>query len=97
MKFDIKAYLDDNSLTIYRVAKASGYGYTTIHKSFNKTQSDATSLNVRDLDALAKAQNKAMWEVLRDLENFYFNPEGRWTVIWYQRSWGLTQIILIIT
>lgn len=77
MKFDVKAYLADNSLTIYRVAKASGYGYTTIHKSFNKTQSDATSLNVRDLDALAKAQNKAMWEVLRDLENFYFNPEGR--------------------
>ena len=53
MRFDIKAYLDDNSLTIYRVAKDSGYGYTTIHKSFNKTQSDATSLNVRDLDALA--------------------------------------------
>lgn len=97
MKFDVKAYLADNSLTIYRVAKASGYSYTTIHKSFNKTQSDATSLNVRDLVALAKAQNKAAWEVLRDLENFYFNPEGRWNVIWHQRSWGLTQIILIIT
>ncbi len=77
MKFDIKAYLDDNSLTIYRVAKASGYGYTTIHKSFNKTQSDATSLNVRDLDALAKAQHKAMWEVLRDLEKLYFNSDER--------------------
>ncbi|MGX7052228.1 transcriptional regulator [Leuconostoc palmae] len=75
MRFDIKAYLDDNSLTIYRVAKDSGYGYTTIHKSFNKTQSDATSLNVRDLDALAKAQHKAMWEVLRDLEQLYFDSD----------------------
>ncbi|MFL2115425.1 transcriptional regulator [Leuconostoc carnosum] len=73
MRFDIKAYLDDNSLTIYCVAKDSGYGYTTIHKSFNKTQSDATSLNMRDLDALAKAQHKAMWEVLRDLEKLYFD------------------------
>jgi len=73
MKFDIKAYLDDNSLTIYRVAKASGYGYTTIHKSFNKTQSDATSLNMRDLDALAKVQHKQMWEVLRELEKLYFD------------------------
>lgn len=75
MRFDINAYLDDNSLTIYRVAKDSGYGYTTIHKSFNKTQSDATSLNVRDLDALAKAQHKAMWEVLRDLERLYFDSD----------------------
>lgn len=75
MRFDIKAYLDDNSLTIYRVAKDSGYGYTTIHKSFNKTQSDATSLNIRDLDALAKARHQAMWEVLRDLEKLYFNSD----------------------
>ncbi|BAX71801.1 transcriptional regulator [Leuconostoc mesenteroides] len=73
MRFDIKAYLDDNSLTIYRVAKKSGYGYTTIHKSFNKTQSDATSLNMRDLDALAKVQHKQMWEVLRELEKLYFD------------------------
>ena len=73
MRFDIKAYLDDNSLTIYRVAKESGYGYTTIHKSFNKTQSDATSLNMRDLDALAKVQHKQMWEVLRDLDKLYFD------------------------
>ncbi|AET29585.1 hypothetical protein MI1_00615 [Leuconostoc mesenteroides subsp. mesenteroides J18] len=73
MRFDIKAYLDDSSLTIYRVAKESGYGYTTIHKSFNKTQSDATSLNMRDLDALAKVQHKQMWEVLRELEKLYFD------------------------
>lgn len=73
MRFDIKAYLDDNSLAIYRVAKESGYGYTTIHKSFNKTQSDATSLNMRDLDALAKVQHKQMWEVLRELEKLYFD------------------------
>lgn len=73
MRFDIKAYLDDNSLTIYRVSKESGYGYTTIHKSFNKTQSDATSLNMRDLDALAKVQHKQMWEVLRELEKLYFD------------------------
>lgn len=73
MRFDIKAYLDDNSLTIYHVAKESGYGYTTIHKSFNKTQSDATSLNMRDLDALAKVQHKQMWEVLRELEKLYFD------------------------
>lgn len=73
MRFDIKAYLDDNSLTIYRVSKESGYGYTTIHKSFNKTQSDATSLNMRDLDALAEVQHKQMWEVLRELEKLYFD------------------------
>ncbi|MCT3048493.1 transcriptional regulator [Leuconostoc mesenteroides subsp. mesenteroides] len=73
MRFDIRAYLDDNSLTIYRVSKESGYGYTTIHKSFNKTQSDATSLNMRDLDALAKVQHKQMWEVLRELEKLYFD------------------------
>lgn len=73
MRFDIKAYLDDNSLTIYRVAEESGYGYTTIHKSFNKAQSDATPLNLRDLDALAKVQHKAMWEVLRELERLYID------------------------
>ena len=73
MDFNIKAYLDDNELTIYRVAKSSGYGYTTIHKSFNKSQTNATSLNLRDLDALARAQHKAMWEVLQELERRYFN------------------------
>ena len=73
MDFNIKAYLDDNELTIYRVDKSSGYGYTTIHKSFNKSQTNATSLNLRDLDALARAQHKAMWEVLQELERRYFN------------------------
>ncbi|MDF7627567.1 transcriptional regulator [Leuconostocaceae bacterium ESL0723] len=71
MKFDIKSYLNDRSLTIYRVAKASGYGYTTIHRSFNKNQSKSTSLNIRDLDALARAQHMEMWQVLMDLENHY--------------------------
>lgn len=71
MRIDIKAYLDQNGLTIYRVAKESGYGYTTLHKSFNKQQSNATSINLRDLDALAQAQHKQMWEILRELEQRY--------------------------
>ncbi|EOD02451.1 hypothetical protein B506_06259, partial [Lactobacillus delbrueckii subsp. jakobsenii ZN7a-9 = DSM 26046] len=54
MKIDILRYLDDKHLTIYRVAKESGYGYTTLHKSFNKQQSNATSINLRDLDAIAR-------------------------------------------
>jgi hypothetical protein len=75
MRVNIKAYLDANHLTIYRVAKVSGYGYTTLHKSFNKQQSSATSLNLRDLDAIAKAQHTQMWEVLRDLEEHYLLDE----------------------
>ncbi|CAK1241635.1 hypothetical protein [Fructobacillus fructosus] len=71
VRFNIKRYLDDKSLTIYRVSKQSGYGYTTIHRSFNKDQSQATSMNVRDLDALAKAQHLAMWQVLQELEEGY--------------------------
>ncbi|MBS9336671.1 transcriptional regulator [Fructobacillus papyrifericola] len=71
VRFNIKRYLDDKSLTIYRVSKNSGYGYTTIHRSFNKAQSQATSMNLRDLDALAKAQHIAMWQVLRELEESY--------------------------
>ncbi|KRL96451.1 hypothetical protein [Limosilactobacillus equigenerosi] len=71
MRIDIKAYLDQNGLTIYRVAKESGYGYTTLHKSFNKQQTSATSINLRDLDALAQAQHKQMWEILRELEQRY--------------------------
>lgn len=71
VQFNIKRYLEDRSLTIYRVSKNSGYGYTTIHRSFNKAQSKATSMNVRDLDALAKAQHLAMWQVLRELEDNY--------------------------
>lgn len=76
MKIDIIRYLDNHHLTIYRVAKDSGYGYTTLHKSFNKHQSTATSMNLRDLDALAQAQHKAMWEVLRELENFYLSDDN---------------------
>ncbi|WP_353989742.1 transcriptional regulator [Pediococcus argentinicus] len=68
MNIDVKTYLDKNGLTIYGVAKRSGYGYTTLHKSFNKQQSRATPLNIRDLDALAQAQHLKMWEVLRELE-----------------------------
>ena len=68
MRIDIKHYLDVNHLTIYQVSKRSGYGYTTLHKSFNKPQSSSTSLNLRDLDALARAQDKSMWEVLKELE-----------------------------
>ena len=71
MRVNIKAYLDANHLTIYRVAKSSGYGYTTLHKSFNKPQSSSTSLNLRDLDALARAQDKSMWKVLKELEEHY--------------------------
>lgn len=73
MNVRIKAYLSDHDLTIYTVAKKGGYGYTTIHKSFNKSQSEATSLNLRDLDALAKSQDVSMWEVLRELEENYFD------------------------
>ena len=71
IKIDILRYLDDKHLTIYRVAKDSGYGYTTLHKSFNKQQTNATSLNLRDLDAIAQAQHKQMWQVLRELEEQY--------------------------
>ncbi|WP_461240193.1 transcriptional regulator [Paucilactobacillus sp. N302-9] len=71
MEIDVKAYLEDHDLTIYQVAKTGGYGYTTIHKSFNKTQSDATSLNLRDLHALAQTMHQNMWEVLKELESNY--------------------------
>ena len=71
MRIDIKHYLEVNHLTIYQVSKRSGYGYTTLHKSFNKPQSSSTSLNLRDLDALARAQDKSMWEVLKELEEHY--------------------------
>lgn len=80
MRVDVKAYLSKNQLTIYQVAKQSGYGYTTLHKSFNKPQSQATSLNLRDLDALARAQHVAMWQILRELEEHYLfddNDENR--------------------
>ena len=66
MRIDIKHYLEVNHLTIYQVSKRSGYGYTTLHKSFNKPQSSSTSLNLRDLDALARAQDKSMWEELEE-------------------------------
>ena len=71
MRIDIKSYLRANHLTIYQVAEISGYGYTTLHKSFNKEQTSATPLNFRDLDAIAQAQHRRMWEVLRDLEESY--------------------------
>ena len=71
MRIDIKHYLEVNHFTIYQVSKCSGYGYTTLHKSFNKPQSSSTSLNLRDLDALARAQDKSMWEVLKELEEHY--------------------------
>lgn len=75
MRIDIKAYLGDEHLTIYQVAKRSGYGYTTLHKSFNKDQSKSTPLNLRDLDALAQAQHKMMWQVLRELEEHYLSDD----------------------
>lgn len=71
MEIDIKSYLKDNHLSIYVISKKSGYGYTTLHKSFNKKQSSATSINIRDIDAIAKAQDLEMWKVLRDLEMHY--------------------------
>ena len=71
MRIDIKHYLEVNHLTIYQVSKRSGYGYTTLHKSFNKPQSSSTSLNLRDLDALARAQDKSMRKVLKELEEHY--------------------------
>ncbi|HCD07823.1 MAG TPA: transcriptional regulator [Lactobacillus sp.] len=71
MRIDIKSYLEDNGLTIYVIAKKSGYGYTTLHKSFNKKQSSATSINLRDIEAIAKAQDTEMWRVLRELELHY--------------------------
>ncbi|AKP66176.1 hypothetical protein [Companilactobacillus ginsenosidimutans] len=71
MEIDIKSYLQDKNLSIYVISKKSGYGYTTLHKSFNKKQSSATSLNIRDIDAIAKAQDVEMWRVLRELEMHY--------------------------
>ncbi len=71
MEIDIKSYLKDNHSSIYVISKKSGYGYTTLHKSFNKKQSSATSINIRDIDAIAKAQDLEMWKVLRDLEMHY--------------------------
>ena len=76
MRIDIKHYLEVNNLTIYQVSKRSGYGYTTLHKSFNKPQSSSTSLNLRDLDALSRAQHKAMWHVLRELETHYLERDS---------------------
>ncbi|MEJ6400828.1 transcriptional regulator [Nicoliella lavandulae] len=73
MKIDIKSYLDRNQLSIYRVAKESGYGYTTLHKSFNKNQTSSTSMNLRDLDALACATHQKMWQVLKVLEENYLS------------------------
>lgn len=75
MRIDIKAYLSAKKLTIYKVANKSGYGYTTLHKSFNKQQTSATSLNLRDLDALAQASQQSMWEVLRELEESYLSDD----------------------
>lgn len=75
MRIDIKGYLADHHLTIYRVAKASGYGYTTLHKSFNKEQTKATSLNLRDLDALARTEHRQMWQVLRELEEDFSDQD----------------------
>lgn len=75
MRIDNKAYLSAKKLTIYKVAKKSGYGYTTLHKSFNKRQTSATSLNLRDLDALAQASQQSMWEVLRELEESYLSDD----------------------
>lgn len=49
----------------YRFAKA------TAEMRFFKPQSDATSLNLRDLDALAQATQSSMWEVLKELETDY--------------------------
>ena len=71
MRIDIKHYLEVHNLTIYQVSKRSGYGYTTLHKSFNKPQSSATPLNLRVLDAFAQADQKNMCEVLKDLEEHY--------------------------
>jgi len=71
MRIDIKSYLEDNHLTIYIISKKSGYGYTTLHKSFNKKQTSATSMNLRDIEAIAKAQDTEMWRVLRELELHY--------------------------
>lgn len=76
MRIDIKSYLEDNDLTIYVIAKKSGYGYTTLHKSFNKKQSSATSINLRDIEAIAKAQDTEMWRVLRELELHYLRWGG---------------------
>ena len=42
-----------------------------LNNAFNKQQSSATSLNLRDLDAIAKAQHTQMWQVLRELEENY--------------------------
>ena len=75
MRIDIKAYLSAKKLTIYKVAKKSGYGYTALHKSFNKQQTSAPSLNLRDLDALAQASQQSMWEVLRELEESYLSDD----------------------
>ena len=73
MEIDIKGYLREKELTIYEVSKRSGYGYTTLHKSFNKQQTSATSINLRDLDALARALHATMWLVLQELEVNYMN------------------------
>lgn len=77
MRIDIKAYLDHNGLTIYRVANESGYGYTTLHKSFNKQQTNATSINLRDLDALAQTMHKQMWQILQELEDSYLIDDDK--------------------
>ena len=37
--------------------------------------SHLTSINLRDLDAIARAQHLAMWQVLRELENAYLSDD----------------------
>jgi hypothetical protein len=67
----IQDYINDRDITIYQLAKAGGYGYTTIYKSYNKSQSKATPLNLRDIEVIAKYQHKQMWEILKELEDNY--------------------------
>jgi hypothetical protein len=34
-----------------------------------------TKINLRDLDAIARAPHAALWQVLRDLENDYLSDD----------------------
>lgn len=38
---------------------------------FQQKQSSATSINLRDIEAIAKAQDTEMWRVLREFELHY--------------------------
>ena len=59
MRIDIKRYL--RCITTIINIKWSGYGYTTLHKSFNKPQSSSIA---KSCDLVPAQAEHSVWEVL---------------------------------